>query len=126
MMRTFSIAHVHMAAAAPWRTRLAMKSPLCWSCLAFLAMTSLIACAGPGPEYGWTKTGANQDDLREAQRECTHEASQYSFVDTSYFGGMDRQRDSSATAAIYRDCMAGQGWHRGPNQPAAAASQAPK
>lgn len=108
------------------RTRLAMKSPFCWSCLVLLAMTSLISCAGPGPEYGWTKKGANQDDLREAQHECMHEASQYSFVDSSYYGGMDRQRDSSATASIYRDCMAGQGWHRGSPTPTPSASQAPQ
>lgn len=103
-----------------------MKSPLCWPCLALLVVTSLIACAGPGSEYGWHKNGANQDDLREAQRECRHEAERYSFVDTTYFDGTERQRDSSATADIYRDCMAGQGWHRGPLPQPPTASKAPQ
>jgi hypothetical protein len=99
-----------------------MKLPSCSSLLGLLALAGLVACSAA---IGWTKKGANQDDLREAQRECRHQASQYSFVDTSFYDGMEQTRDSSATADIYRTCMEAQGWHRGPlNQPPTA--QAPR
>lgn len=100
-----------------------MKLPSCSCLLGLLALVSLVACSA---DIGWTKKGANQDDLREAQRECRYEASQYSFVDTSFYDGMERSRDSSATADIYRNCMASQGWHRAPLSQPPTAQAAPK
>ena len=91
-----------------------MKLSLCSTVIGLVVLTSLIACTGP--MTGWTKNGASEDDLRAAQRECSKDASQYSFVDTSYLDGAaerERSRDSAATADIYRNCMEGQGWHRG-------------
>ena len=87
-----------------------MKTPSCSSLLALVALAGLAACSGPNT--AWYKKGASADELRATQRDCAGDANQYSFVDTSTSDGMERDRGSSATGDIYRQCMEGHGWHR--------------
>lgn len=87
----------------------AMKMPSYSSLLALAALIGLAACA---PNTAWYKKGASSEEFRAAQRDCAGNADQYSFVDTSYYDGVERNRGSSATGDIYRQCMEGHGWHR--------------
>ena len=87
-----------------------MKTPSSSFLLSLLALVSLGACSAPNTV--WVKSGAGPDELRAAQRDCAAESSQYSFVDTQYSDGMERERGSSATGDIYRRCMEGEGWRR--------------
>ncbi len=92
------------------RPNIAMKTPSCSSFLGLIALAALAACSEPNT--AWIKSGAAADDLRAAQRDCASTASGYSFVDTSFFDGVERNRGSSATGNEYRRCMEGQGWKR--------------
>ena len=85
-----------------------MKTPFSLSLLA-LAAGSLVAC---GPNTIWSKEGASTDELRSARSECSSNASEYSFVDEARFDGPERNRGSSATSDIYRQCMEAHGWRR--------------
>jgi hypothetical protein len=89
-----------------------MKMPSCSSLLSLLVLAGLVACSAPNTV--WVKSGAGPDELRAAQRDCANESSRYGFVDTQLQsdGGIERERGSSATGDIYRQCMEGTGWHR--------------
>jgi hypothetical protein len=86
-----------------------MKSPSCWSVLSLLLLAGLVACT---PNTAWVKKGATADELHAAQRDCAADSSRYSFVDSQYSDGMERERSSSAQGDIYRRCMEGMGWKR--------------
>ncbi len=85
-----------------------MKMPY-FPCLLALAAVTLAAC---GPNTMWSKEGASADELRAARSECASDASGYSFVDSSFYDGPERNRGSSATGDIYRRCMEAHGWRR--------------
>ena len=86
-----------------------MKSPLSLSLLA-LATAALAGCFGPNTT--WSKEGASADELRAARSECSSTASDYSFVDEARYDGLERNRGSSATGDVYRQCMEARGWRR--------------
>ncbi len=90
-----------------------MKTPSSSSLLGLVSIVSLAAGLGAcAPNTVWIKPGASADELRAAQRECSRTASDYSFVDTSFYDGVERNRGSSATGNEYRRCMEGMGWQR--------------
>jgi len=87
-----------------------MKTPFSLSLLAFAAAISLSACFGPNTV--WSKDGASSDELRAARNDCSSTASDYSFVDEARYDGPERNRGSSATGDVYRQCMEAHGWRR--------------
>lgn len=87
-----------------------MKSPSFSLVLGLFALTAVVACSQPNTT--WVKSGASVDDLHAAQRDCASTASGYDFVDAQTYGGMERERASSAASNEYRRCMEGQGWTR--------------
>jgi hypothetical protein len=91
-----------------------MKKPPSPSLLRLIAVMAplslLIGCSEPNTM--WAKDGASADDLRAARRDCSSTAAGYSFVDEDRYDGMERNRGSSASSDIYRQCMEGQGWRR--------------
>ncbi|HEX9465031.1 MAG TPA: hypothetical protein VGB82_20720 [Alphaproteobacteria bacterium] len=85
-----------------------MKKPYLL-CVLGLATASLVAC---GPNTMWSKEGASADELRAARSDCASDASGYNFVDSAYYDGPERNRGSSATSDVYRQCMEAHGWRR--------------
>jgi hypothetical protein len=83
--------------------------------LAILAL--LGACA---PTLVWHKEGADDEDLRQAQRRCARDAQGYGYALDRGRGDepMAGERNAgSAGGTVYRDCMERQGWRRYRDQP---------
>ncbi|MBL8701401.1 MAG: hypothetical protein JNK67_23690 [Alphaproteobacteria bacterium] len=73
----------------------------------------LSACAS---QTVWHKEGAEEEDLRLAQRTCSREAERYGFAFEGARNADDttagERRAGSAGGGVYRECMERQGWRR--------------
>jgi len=82
------------------------------------ALALLASCA---PTLVWHKEGADDEDLRQAQRLCTRQVQSYGFALDRGRGAdepMSGERGAaSASGTLYRDCMERQGWRRYRDQP---------
>lgn len=87
-----------------------MKKPFSMSLIGLVAGAALVACSEPSTI--WAKEGASTEDLRAARRDCSSTAAGYNFVDEARYDGLERNRGSSASGDVYRQCMEGQGWRR--------------
>ena len=85
---------------------------------ALAALALLPACA---PTLVWHKEGADDEDLRQAQRRCSREVQDYGFaLERGRSGDEPASADrasGSAGGTLYRDCMERQGWRRYRDQP---------
>lgn len=74
---------------------------------------ALSACAS---QTVWYKEGAEEEDLRLAQRTCSREAQGYGFAFEGHRNADDtiagERRAGSAGGGVYRECMERQGWRR--------------
>lgn len=86
-----------------------MKALLASGALALM----LSACAS---QTVWHKEGAEDEDLRLAQRTCSREAQGYGFALEGHRNADDtiagERRAGSAGGGVYRECMERQGWRR--------------
>jgi hypothetical protein len=85
--------------------------------LLLAALAPLGACA---PTLVWHKEGADDEDLRQAQRRCSRESQSYGFA-LERRGGEDgattERGAASSGGGVYRDCMERLGWRRYRDQP---------
>lgn len=103
-----------------------MKTPSSSSVLGLIAVTLFVGLAACSePNTAWVRSGATADDLRAAQRDCSRTASNYSFMDQWYDGGVERDRGSSASGNEYRLCMESMGWQRQRTDQGPKTNQAP-
>jgi hypothetical protein len=78
-----------------------------------LLVPILLALTGCfSPSTVWVKEGASPEELRYARDDCATQASGYRFVDEARYDGLERDRGSSATGDVYRQCMQSHGWRR--------------
>ena len=78
-----------------------------------LLVPAILALAGCfSPSTVWVKEGASAEEQRYARDDCATKASGYRFVDEARYDGLERDRGSSATGDVYRQCMQSHGWRR--------------
>jgi hypothetical protein len=82
--------------------------------LLFVGLALSTACA---PSHTvWYKEGAEPEELRMAQRECSRESQGYGFVFEGSRSGDDlaggERRAGSTGGGVYRECMERKGWRR--------------
>lgn len=80
-----------------------------------LAGLVLVAACSPSQTV-WHKEGAEPEELRMAQRNCSRESQNYGFVfegsrSSDDLSGGER-RAGSTGGGVYRECMERQGWRR--------------
>lgn len=107
--------------AAPWSAwyhipiyAVGVPEPVIKKLLSGLLLVPVaLALAGCfAPSTVWVKEGASPEELRYARDDCATQASGYRFVDEARYDGLERDRGSSATGDVYRQCMQSHGWRR--------------
>lgn len=83
----------------------------------FLLLAGVCLTTACAPSHTvWYKEGAEPEELRMAQRNCSRESQNYGFVfegsrSSDDLAGGER-RAGSTGGGVYRECMERQGWRR--------------